>query len=561
VPLVDDPSMVPSRLTSFARHGSRVALLVGAIQGLVIAVGCFVAARAGQALAVQVVTMVAIVVGLTVLAGFLITRAHGAALLRWNEELDGKVAERTLQLQDALGEARAAAQAKADFLANMSHEIRTPMNGLLGLLELLADTELDAEQHKLLANVRRSGSSLQGVLGDVLEYASGREDDAPRREPTDVRALLSECRDLVLPEATRKALPLTYMVDVDVPALVEGDEGRLRQVLVNLVGNAVKFTDHGRVDIAVGKVAPAEGETLARDVGEGGLALRFEVSDTGVGIDPARHEDVFEECSQEDGGSTRAFGGLGLGLSIARVHARAMGGRLSLVHSAPGEGSTFELLVPVGRCDAPEDGDAAPETEGGDEPAIVEGHAGAWGAGSSASTGPTASSGLEASAPGASSQAPGSSSADEELTATPRAPRAQRPPRGEGPPVVLVVEDNFLNQKVAVAFLERMGCLVRVAWDGSEAVEAVQVRPYDLVLMDCQMPVMDGLEATRRIRQLPGPVADVPIVALTAHALPGDKEQGLAAGMDDYLVKPIGYEDLQAAVDHWAVLEPTEPST
>jgi hypothetical protein len=518
-------------------------LLVGAIQGLVIALGCLVAARTGQALVAQAVTMGVIVVGLTVLTGFLITRAHGAALLRWNEELDGKVAERTLQLQDALVEARAAACAKADFLANMSHELRTPMNGVLGVLELLADTELDAEQHKLLASARCSGSSLQGVLGDVLEYASGRDDEAPRREPTDVRALLCECRDLVLPEATRKALPLTYMVDVDVPALVEGDEGRLRQVLVNLVGNAVKFTEHGRVDISVSQVAPAEGETLAREVSAGGFALRFEVSDTGVGIPPSRREAVFEECRQEDRSPTRAFGGLGLGLSIARVHARAMGGRLSLVHSAPGEGSTFELLVPFGRCEAPEDGESAPDAEA--DGGIASGGGGVV----ARAAQPSASAGLSTQAP--ETPSPGEESAP--------APRTSRPSRGEGPPVVLVVEDNFLNQKVAVAFLERMGCLVRVAWDGSEAVDAVQVRPYDLVLMDCQMPVMDGLEATRRIRQLPGPVADVPIVALTAHALPGDKEQGLAAGMDDYLVKPIAYEDLQAAVDQWAVLVPTEP--
>jgi signal transduction histidine kinase/CheY-like chemotaxis protein/HPt (histidine-containing phosphotransfer) domain-containing protein len=412
------------------------------------------------------------------------TRVYGEVdVLR--RDLERLVEERTAELQRANTELSArtedlaeAAEAKSRFLANVSHEIRTPMNGIVGMARLLQETSLGRDQREYADIIVSSARALLRIIDDLLDISkveAGAFDlEALDFEP---RRVVDEVVRLLRPEAESKRLALSATVDPAVPKEARGDPGRLRQALVNLVGNAVKFTESGAVTV----LAEAAEETAE------GWVLRFEVRDTGIGIDAAAQERLFKPFSQADSSTTRRFGGTGLGLAISRRLIELMGGRIE-VTSAPGAGSTFAFTVRLAR------------------PA---------GAAAAAAPSPLA-------APGAR--------------------------RGR----VLVAEDNEVNQKVTAVMLDRLGFDADVAGSGDEAVAAAQRRRYDVILMDGQMPGMDGFEATARIRAFEGPVRRTPIVALTASAMRGDRERYLEAGMDDYVAKPMTPEQLAEVLERWS---------
>jgi signal transduction histidine kinase/HPt (histidine-containing phosphotransfer) domain-containing protein/AmiR/NasT family two-component response regulator len=421
------------------------------------------------------------------------TRVHGEVeVLR--RDLERRVLERTAELSHANLELQArtrqlaeASHAKSQFLANVSHEIRTPMNGIVGMARLLQETSLTAEQREHAEIIVSSARALLRIIEDILDSskieAGVFELDT---DDFDLRRVVDDVVRLLAPEANGKGISLSATVDPAVPDAVRGDPGRLRQALVNLVGNAVKFTAQGAVTV----LAEAISSTADAHV------VRFEVRDTGIGISPAARERLFRPFSQGDSSTTRRFGGTGLGLAISRRLVEMMGGRIEVV-SEEGAGSTFSFAVTLGRADAA---------------AVARATADA---------------------------ASASSLPDLPL---PRAPRRGR---------VLVAEDNDVNQKVTVRMLERLGFEAEVVGTGQAAASAVRVEKYDAILMDGQMPGMDGFEATAMIRAFEGPVRHTPIIALTAGAMRGDRERFLAAGMDDYLAKPISPEQLEAVLQRW----------
>ena len=387
-------------------------------------------------------------------------------------------------LFEAKSEAESANRTKSRFLANMSHEIRTPMNAVLGLSELLVDSGLSAAQLRYARNIHSAAGSLLDIINDILDVsrieAGHLELASARFEP---RALLARVRAMLLPLAEAKDLILEIRVDSRVPTTVLGDEGRVRQILVNLAGNAIKFTHHGRVGIEM-------------RVGSGGEAgespLQIVVTDTGVGIAREKLSALFKPFVQVDNSDTRRHGGTGLGLYIVRELAQRMGGDVS-VDSVPGAGSTFEVRVRL----------KAPPRE---EP---------------------------------------------ELSAQPPPESTDRPAPEGGSMAVLLVEDNEINRMVARAVLEGAGHRVSEATDGAQAVAIHAAQRFDCVLMDCQMPVMDGLEATRHMREFETAQGRrrTPIIALTANAMRGDRERCLEAGMDDFLAKPYDNAALLAVLD------------
>jgi len=376
--------------------------------------------------------------------------------------------------------AEAASQAKSDFLSTMSHEMRTPLNGVIGLNGLLLDTPLNEEQNRFVHLARLSGEALLHLINDILDYSkieAGHLELEPL--PFDPRQVCTEVADLLLDRLSGKGLELRREIADSVPTGLRGDPARLRQVLVNLLGNAVKFTEQGHVSLGC-RLLSSSGSRVW---------LRFEISDTGIGMDAATLARLFQPFVQADVSTTRKYGGTGLGLTISHRLVGLMGGRMG-VESHAEVGSTFWVELPFEKLEA-----GALLTKARNE--------------------------------------------------------AHGVPTGLVRGRVLVAEDNPVNQLVAAEMLKRLGCSADVVGNGREAVEAMGTQSYDLIFLDCHMPEMDGFDACRAIREAEPPGQHTPIIAMTASALKGDRERCLEAGMDDYVPKPVRMADLAAAVNHW----------
>jgi len=434
---------------------------------------------------------------------FLILTALALTYQRWIEEENADLAGARVQA------AEAASQAKSRFVARMSHELRTPLNGVLGAIELLLHSELSKSQRRLGDILHLSAQSLMDLVNDVLDFS---RIEAGRLEletvPLHPRQLTEQVAALMTPQAERKGLALSCRIHPDVPELLHGDPTRLRQILINLIGNAIKFTEEGVVRL---RLEPGE-------EADGWQGLCFEVSDSGVGIAPDVGARIFDAFAQAEGSTTRLHGGTGLGLAISRELARLMGGDLEY-ESEPDVGTTFRLTTRLAVAPAESDDDAV-----GDKAGRVS-----------------------------SIDQPVGNVPDPALDDT-AAPDPAGAPFRAAPPHVLLVDDNAVNLEVARAMLRLVGCEVDVARDGRQALALLTSRRYDAALMDCMMPVMDGLAATAALRALEakgGSERRTVVIALTASATKEDRDRCLAAGMDDYLSKPFRKDRLEETLRRW----------
>jgi two-component system sensor histidine kinase/response regulator len=404
------------------------------------------------------------------------------------------------ELAMARERALAASRAKSDFLANMSHEIRTPLNAIVGITDMMFDTNPDPEQKDYLNTIRESSESLLAIVNDILDFS---KIEAGRIElesvDFDLSTLIEGVAEILMSRARQKGLEFTSRVDPQIPCLLKGDPARLRQVLINLGDNAIKFTARGSVEIRVDR------ESSDKD----DVPILFSVTDTGIGVTRENQAQIFEGFTQADSSVTRKFGGTGLGLTISRQLVEMMGGEIGLQSPINGEigGSRFWFRVPFREQARRADADRGLS-------------------GRSADTEP-------------------GSSQRKDLRPFPFAGCGRPPAR------ILLVEDNRINQKVTKAILLKAGYAIDIAESGRTALEAVANAAYDLILMDMQMPEMDGLEAAERIRWNLSNGACPPIIALTANAVKEDRERCLESGMNDYLTKPIQARELIAKVEKW----------